>query len=1022
MEIRGDKMYTQLYTKTVYSLLKSSLKIEDYVKQAKQYNMKSLAITDEINVYGVFKFYQECLKNDIKPIIGIHVIVEDSPLVLIAKSNIGYKNILKIASLVQLDEHKLLSFDKLKENSLDLICIIITQNNAFESLLLNNRFDLIKNKLNKFVGLFNDDLYLSIFPEVTQQIASVNQKVAYITSLIKIKIVAINEVKYLNKEDHITLRYLEGIDKGEKINTNTINLFPSNNYFLDNEQFFSSFNIYEEAVKNTNGIADSCNVTIIFNELHLPKYRINEDVTSDEYLKLLCKKGLEKRLGTENIPLNYLERLKYELNVINNMNFNDYFLIVYDFVKYAKRHHISVGPGRGSAAGSLVSFVLGITNVDPIKYELLFERFLNPERISMPDIDLDFQDDRRDEVIKYVQSKYGTNHVAHILTFGTFAARSAIREVSKVMEISDTRINEIIDNINANLSIEENIKDSQELQKIQEEFSEIKKLFTIAQAIEGIPRNTSTHAAGIIICDEDLSEISGLQPSIDEVLQTQFEAKDLETLGLLKMDFLGLRNLTAITEILSLIKNIYNIDIDLNNIPLNDAKTYRLIARGETTGLFQLESEGMRNVLRDINVSEFDDIVAVNALYRPGPMENIPHFIARKNKKEKIEYLHKDLIPILESTYGIIVYQEQIMQIAQKIANYSLGKADLLRRAVSKKQKDVLIREGEVFIQSAIKNGYDKNTASELYEYIVKFGDYGFNKSHSVAYALVSYQMAYLKANYLTPFMVILLSNVLGSESQTYKYIKDCKRYGIKILPLSINKSYNNYVIENHNIRISFLVIKGIGYSTSEAILKERGQGIFKNYFDFIYRTKNILKRNTFEALVMSGALDEFILTKKTMIENYDKVYDLSRFNQSGYFTDKLDYDHAEEEYTLGELMKHEKSLLGFYLTTHPIRKYLDEMKENPYILPSQTLKYVDQNIELIGFIENIKPTITKNKEEMASLIISDDLTSINAVIFPKSYQLLKNSLMIDRLFVIKCKVQERNNKLQLIINNLHLL
>lgn len=1009
-------MYIQLYTKTVYSLLKSALKIDDYVKMAKEFNMKSLAITDENNVYGLIKFYKECTKHNIKPILGITISLEtNTPLILLAKNNDGYRNILKISSIIQISENKNIKLEMIKEYANDLFCIIPTINTTIENLLLNNQLDFLTKLFKELKNIFFNGLYISIFHD-----DKINEKLIYLGKQLDINFVTINEVKYLNKEDSLTLKYLEAINRGEKISSNSINLFNNDNTFLNQENYLTLFQNYPEYINNSVKIANQCNVTINFDKPHLPKYQTPKKVSSAEYLKILCKKGLEKRLNTTNIPLNYLNRLKYELNVIISMNFSDYFLIVFDFVKYAKRNNIYVGPGRGSAAGSLVSYVLGITNVNPIEYNLLFERFLNPERITMPDIDLDFQDDRRDEVISYVQKKYGNHNVAHIVAFGTFQARSAIREIAKVMEISEIRINEIISYINPSLSIEDNINNSNELKIIINSYKEINRLLNIAKKVEGIPRNTTTHAAGIIICEENLTTLTGLQPSLDAILQTQYEAKDLEDLGLLKIDFLGLRNLTTISEIIKLIKNNNKKLIDIDNIPLNDDKTYRLIARGETTGLFQLESDGMRNVLKDIKASQFEDIVAVNALYRPGPMDNIPLYIKRRQNNERIEYLHEDLEPILASTYGIIVYQEQIMQIAKKIANYSLGKADILRRAVSKKLKDVLEKEREVFILNAIKNGYRKEIAQKLYDYIIKFGDYGFNRSHSVSYALISYQMAYLKANYITAFMVVLLSSVIGSEYQTNKYIRDCKRYGIQILPISINKSYNNYIIENNNsIRLSILTIKGIGKNNSDALLEQRDKGRFKDFFDFINRCKDFLRQNIFESLVFVGALDEFNLSKRAMIENYDKVIDLSRFNQSGYFTDKIEYQNETIEYSTSELMKNEKKALGFYLTTHPIRKFINDKNNINYIIPSKTIKYIDKIIDCIGFVENIRKIKTKLNEEMALLVISDDVSSIDAVIFPSNYLKLKNNIDKNKLYQFRGKVQERNQKIQLVIYNI---
>ncbi|NLC94568.1 MAG: DNA polymerase III subunit alpha [Bacilli bacterium] len=1000
-------MYAQLYTMTVFSLLNSALRIEEYVEQAKRFNIQALAITDENNVHGLIKFYRACVNANIKPILGMTVLIEhDVPLILLAKTNKGYENLLRLCTEVKLNQD-LFDFKFLTEFKEDLLGILPTNNRKYH-LYINQLKDILRG-----------DFYLSYFPEFTASIKVNNQKVQELCQSYHLPAVCLQEVRYLTKADASVLRYLQAINKGEVLGTTGFDLFATNQYFLTTEEFRSLFNGYEEAIENTLKIADMCNVTIDFSRFHLPKYPVPENVTSSDYLKAICRVGLEKRLNTKNIPSVYLERLKYELSVIDKMNFSDYFLIVYDFVKFAKQNKIYVGPGRGSSAGSLVSYCLGITNIDPIEYDLLFERFLNPERISMPDIDLDFQDDRRDEVIKYVQSKYGKYHVAHIIAFGTFQSRSALRELGKVMDIQEFRIEQIISLIDPLQSIKENIENSPELQQIINDYKDIKHLFFMAEKIEDIPRNITTHAAGIIICNEDLRGLVGLGLSLDDVYQTQFEMTDLEALGLLKMDFLGIRNLTAISEIVKLIQEIYGVTIDINNIPLDDKKTYRLIARGDTTGIFQLESQGMRQVLQEINVEQFEDIVAVNALYRPGPKDNITLFIRRKKGLEKIEYLHEDLKPILESTYGIIVYQEQIMKIVQKIAGYRLSEADLLRRAIGKKQKAVLEKEKENFVNRALQNGYDRETSETLYDYILKFGDYGFNRSHSVAYALISYQMAYLKANYIVPFMVVLLSQVLGSESQTSLYIKDCKRYGIGILPISINKSNDVYTIENgKDIRISLLAIKGIGKNIAEGLLKERKKGLFTSFPDFVYRTQGIIKQNAFEALVYAGALDEFNLPKSVMINNYHKILDYYRFNPSGYFTDKIELSLDYEEYPASILMKKEKELLGFYLNSHPVRKYINH-KQFTGIIPSQSFKHINKEVELLGYLEKVKKLKTKTNENMVVLTISDDMTDIEGVIFPNLYDKLINYVNVDNLYLFKGYIRERNGKAQIILNNL---
>jgi DNA polymerase III subunit alpha len=1011
-------MYVQLFTKSVYSLLKSSLKIEDYVEQAKSYGMQSIALTDEGNVYGLINFYKACVKHHIKPILGVTLNLKDSfEVVLLARNYNGYHNILKLTTLAKLNDQDEVTIEQLIKHGNDCIMIIPTLRNKFEALLSSNQYSKIQ-QITDELKLNNLLVYLGLHNLHPMQ-ETYQQKIMYVLNEVNLPPVSLNEVKYLDQEGYTTLRYLEAISKGEKLVEESIHLYPNHHYFLNPKEIED---IQLDSIKNTLKISDLCRVELNFDQFHLPKFKTPHNLSSEDYLKQLCLKGLEKRLNGREIPPQYLERLKYELTVISQMNFNDYFLIVYDYVKYAKQHQILVGPGRGSAAGSLVSYVLGITNVDPIAYDLLFERFLNPERISMPDIDLDFEDTRRDEVIRYVQKTYGRFNMAHIIAFGTFAAKSSVREVAKVMGISDARINEISSHINGFMSINDNIKQNVNLQHLIDEYRDIKHLFEIACNIEGIPRNTTTHAAGIVMSEAPLTEVTALQKGLNDILQSQYEAKDLEALGLIKMDFLGLRNLGMLGDILQFIEESTHKRIDLNMIPLDDPRTFRLIARGETTGIFQLESDGMRQVLRDIKVSQFEDIVAVNALYRPGPMDQINTFIARKNGIENVEYLHPDLIPILEPTYGIIVYQEQIMQIAQKIANYSLGKADLLRRAVGKKQRDVLEAERHVFIKQATQKGYTHETAEQLFNYIVKFGDYGFNRSHSVAYSMISYQLAYLKANYPTEFMAVLLSGVLGSEDQTYRYLKEARRYKIPILPVSINFSYNKYVIENNkNIRMAFLTLKGLGHNIGQALLNERKNGRFKSYFDFVNRTSSFIRQNVFKALVYSGALDEFNMSKRAMIENYQRLIDLMRFNPSGYFDNQFRFDELEE-YPAHQLMKYEKDVLGFYLTTHPIRTYLATHQKRDFIIPSESSAFLNKEVNMVAYVEEIKEIITKNNDSMMFLTLSDDVFSMPAVLFPNQYERLKDQIAVNQLFRFQGKVNLRNNKRQLNINNCAIL
>lgn len=1010
-------MYIQLYTKSVYSLLNSSLTIDEYVARGKQYGMPALALTDEGNVYGLIQFYQACLKAGIKPILGLTLTFQHYTLVFIAKNNKGYRNLLKLATINQLSEAPHLTIDSIKSYMDDLYIVLPTKHSPLESLLASKQFSFIGDLLNELKTI-SDDIYLGYHPFQTL----LQQAVQYISSEYKVPMVFLNEVNALDEDDRMTLDYLRAIRDGNKIMTKPFYDEPKEFTFLSPQLIDQT--MFQEAMKMSLSIMESCQVTLELGGIHLPKFPTPQGIDSNQYLKLLCRKGLEKRLNTTQIPSHYMNRLIYELKVIEEMNFSDYFLIVYDFVKYAKQNHIYVGPGRGSAAGSLVSYVLGITNVDPIEYNLLFERFLNPERISMPDIDLDFEDIKRDEVIKYVQNKYGNYHVAHIIAFGTFATRSAIREVAKVMDIHSTRLNEILSLVSSQQTIRQSMETNKELQSLMKEFPDINHLFQIALKIEGIPRNTTTHAAGIIISKEPLTDLTALQPGLNGVYQTQYEAKDLETLGLIKMDFLGLKNLTTIHQIVDLVKQTRGQDIQLTQLQLNDRKTFQLIARGDTTGIFQLESAGMRRVLRQMKASEFEDIVAANALYRPGPMDNIGTFIKRKLGQEPIDYLHPSLEPILKPTYGIIVYQEQIMQIAQKVANYTLGRADLLRRAISKKEKTLLEQERMHFINGAIQNGYTNEVATALFDYIVKFADYGFNRSHSVAYSVVSYTLAYLKSHYTPEFMTVLLSSVIGGVDQTFLYVKEARRYGLSILPVSINKSNNIYVIENNkNIRMPFATLKGMGKTTTEALLTERkNNGLFTSYFDFVKRTRSFLKQNVLNALIYAGALDEFQISKKAMIEQYEQMIDFLRFNPSGYFDDQLKVAFTEEEFPIAELMKKEKDILGFYLTTHPIRNLLKEQPNRNFIIPNEAYLHENKRVQLIGFVESTREILTKRQEAMMFLTLSDDLQSIPAVIFPNAYIRLKDKIMDNQLYLFKGRINRNKEKRQLVIEDCEII
>ena len=740
---------------------------------------------------------------------------------------------------------------------------------------------------------------------------------------------------------------------------------------------------------------------------------------SFEYLKQLVKNGLKSKFG-EKVNKIYLDRLKYELDVINKMGFCDYFLIVFDYVRYAKNNDINVGPGRGSAGGSLVSYCLGITEIDPIKYNLLFERFLNPERISMPDIDVDFPDDKRDEVIKYIGSRFGTDRVAHINTFGTLKPRMALRDVARVTNFSELKLKEILKNIpqSSNISLKEIINDSLYLQKLISSDEEIADLIEIAMKVENLPRNCSTHAAGIIMADKPLVNYTPLQEGINGLYQTQFEASDLEMLGLVKMDVLGIRNLSIIKKVINDVKKNTGIEIKINNIPLNDKRVMELLKKGDTLGIFQLESDGVRKLLIDMKCSSLIDIVNATSLYRPGPMEMIPTFIKRKFG-EKYDLIHPDLKDILDETYGIIVFQEQIMLIARKFAGYTLGQADILRRAISKKKVELIKSEREKFIMNSVKNGYSQDKATEIYDYIEKFANYGFNKSHGVAYAVVAYQMAYLKTYYYKSFMCALMTNNIGSVNSLMKYIMECKKHSIQVFTPNINISTNEFVYDDKGLYYPLLGINNLGDVVVKELLEERKNGIFANYDDFVARTTNIINKKQFANLVNSGALDVFNHSRKSMNNMYDLVLQKVNYIKS-LGSSIIDTVFSDEEYTFEEISNLEKDALGFNLKYSYFSRY-HAIKEKYGC--NDIVNFVhngtNRSVACVKYIRVIK---TKKNDEMAFITIYDDSMEIEGVLFPLAYEKFKNIIEINKVYLFTYKVENREEKAQAIIDSIYIL
>ena len=1023
-----SKKSANLYLQTEYSLLHSNISFSKLRKYLSYTDYKALAIVDNA-MHGAYKFYKLCKEFDVKPIIGLRVALHneyiENNVLLYAKNNEGYKGLMRIASMMAINPSSL-TLEYLAKYAKDLALVIPIMENEINIYYKNQELFKLKNTLEEYKRIFVDS-FLGFSLQTKEARESIDQFLK-IANEIKIKPLAINKTNYFSDNDIETYRILRMIDK----NTNEYELsdLEENSSFLSEVEMELLFNRYPFLIQNIDDLCEMCSVEINDGKYHFPKFQHDslKALDSKEYISRLCKAGLNKRLQNyKNISANvinqYKSRLLYELDIIDKMGFNDYFLIVYDYVKFAKNNDIYVGPGRGSAGGSLVSYCLGITDIDPLKYDLLFERFLNPERKGMPDIDVDFEDANRDEVIKYLGSKYGKRKVAHITTFGTFKAKLAVRDVSRILKLSDNKLKEIMKYISSMASIEMSLENSSQLKKMYDGDEEIHRVIDLAASIENIPKNYSTHAAGIIMADTDLCDYCPLQEGIDGIYQTQYEASDLEELGLVKMDILGLRNLSIIKNVVKLVKEKQGIDINIKDIPLDDEKVYKNIALGKTLGIFQLEGEGVTKVLRNLKTSSLNDIINATALYRPGPMEMIPSFVKRKFGQESTTYLDPCMEKVLKDTYGVIVFQEQIIMLAADFAGYTLGEADVLRRAVSKKKAKLLEEERIKFVNKAVLLGKSERQANKVYDYIEKFASYGFNKSHAVAYSVIAYQMAYLKTYYYQAFMSALMTNFVGSVNAISVYINDLRKNGFGILPPSINKSSENFVYDQEGIYYSLVGINNVGNVIVNQILEEREKGLFKNYEDFVFRTKAFLNKRIVSSLIYAGAMDEFNvrdgLSKKYMVENYENilervsyldVIDLSLTNQQ----------ISKEEYSFEEISFLEKEALGFNI------KYNIFIKYNPYKEKYKCLNLSDLKARMISYcvvcIKRIREITTKKGEKMAFLEISDESMTMDAVIFSNEYNRLSSIIELNKFYIIKGNADQREDKIQFIIEDLRKL
>lgn len=1011
-------MLGHLQVYSAYSFQNSTILIEDLCKKASDLHYEALALTDKDNMFGVMEFTRSCQKYGIKPIYGLEASVEIDheiyPLLLLAKDTIGYFNLVKITSIISLSDNKAITLENLSLYQEHLFVLSACKEGIIERLLLKE----LESEVLKYLRLFKNSFkffYVCLQNHGLAMQKKINERLSALALLENIPVCVSNEVRYLESKDAYTLELLQAFTKGVTLDINH-ELITDQLYLKSSYEMESSFD--KKYIENTNYIVTMCNVTIPTHQMHLPKYPIPKNGNTSEYLRQLCIVGLKKRFKGENVDPKYLKRLKKELDVITKMGFDDYFLIVFDYVRYAKVNKILVGPGRGSAAGSLVAYVLGITNVDPLKYDLLFERFLNEERISLPDIDIDFQDDRRDEIVEYVTNKYGQEHVAQIVTFSTYGPKVAIKDLGKILGVPLPKLELLAKNIPTSYknrkSAKEVFETSYNFQSMVNKDPALRKIMPAVFMVEKLPRNISTHAAGVVLSSEPLDQIVPLVRGPNEGIITQYSKDYIEEVGLLKMDFLGLKNLTIIDYIIKDIEKNYQIKININEINLHNKKTYQMISRGDTFGIFQLESPGMKSLLIKMQCDCLDDVIAAIALFRPGAMANIPSYIARKKGQEAITYPLECLKPILESTYGIIIYQEQVMQVARKVAGFSLAKADILRKAMSKKTASLMASMKTDFINGGIANGFSEEEAVKIFNLIEKFANYGFNKSHSVAYGYVAYWLAYLKANYPLEFFSALLSNEQGSDSSKINCIQEGKKYGVKLLPPSINYSIDRFKVEDGNIRFSLLAIKNVGYAGYKAIIEERKKGLFKDIFDFISRMETSkLNSKMIDSLIMAGAFDEFKLNRSTIKENLHKIIEYAKLKNSIGIEEPPILTIVKDNRI--KVLEEEKLVLGVYLSMHPIA-LIKRNFDQRIINISELQNYINRPVQVIMALSRVKVIVDKKGEEMCFIEGYDETGNVDGVVFASSFQVLKRILIRGEIYLIEGKVNFRD-KLSLVIN-----
>ncbi|MGM0216948.1 DNA polymerase III subunit alpha [Enterococcus sp. AZ126] len=1022
--------FPQLYTITSYSLLSSTIRIQELVQQAKKLGYTTLGITDINVLHGAIEFFEACKKEAIKPIIGLTVEYtpqkseESAQLLLYAKNLEGYKNLMRI-STAKMNSERHFYLDDIKEHLTHLFAVMSSERGEVAFALKQSEVEAAES-LDRLVQLFDPS---SFFAGVSFTCNPETDAALFKFYEAKDQpLLALQETRYLNREDGFALKVLTHIDKGQQMTLNAEETEIEGPFYLRNqtdatEQLRTIVN--EQAIHNAEKLAEHCTVEIPLHQRLLPHYPIPEGKQAGEFLKELCLKKLPERISI--VSPEYEERLEKELDIIHTMGFDDYFLIVWDAMAFAHDKKIVTGAGRGSAAGSLVSYVLSITDVDPIKYDLLFERFLNPERHSMPDIDLDIPDNRREEVLQYVREKYGHYHMAQIATFGTMAAKMVLRDVARVFGLSQSESNRWSNAVPSALKMTLKIAyaDSKNLVELVNSSETNRLLYDTAMRLEGLPRHVSTHAAGVVISDLNLLDIVPLQPGSNDIFLTQFTMNDVEKIGLLKMDFLGLRNLSIIDDTIKSIKRVYKKEVILNQIPLDDELTLSLFRRGETSGVFQFESAGIRNVLRKLGPTSIEDIAAVNALYRPGPMQNIDLFIRRKKGQEPINYPDAVLEPILKNTYGVIVYQEQIIQVASTMAGFSLGQADILRRAVSKKKKDVLDEERKHFVEGAMKQGHSEDVAMMIYDYIERFANYGFNRSHAFAYSFIGFQMAYLKVHFPGAFYAAILHSVRHNPTKIKEYIGEARKNKMVIVQPSINSSnYSFYLNNDDQIMFGFSSLKGIRRDFIQNILDERKErGPFKTFDQFLLRIdRKWLKAENIQPLIAIGAFDDLQANRRQLAVSLESeiqniIYSGGSMN---LLEDTLKLKEVEvADYSLEEKLEQEEQYLGVYLSGHPTEEFKKTRLAKQVMLVSDVVE--NQTARLLIYVKDIRVIRTKKGEQMA-FVEGDDLTgSLSLTLFPTVFRTLRQTVEQNQVYFVEGKIEKSNynQELQLLVNQI---